>query len=242
MSYHFVKDAFDSKILVQEVYKLYLDEKVNKGEISSLLESNKIDVLYCFTIPEVSNTRFLESLGFNFVSTRIEYILNLHCERYSYKKTFDYSISLFQKQKISQEKLFDLTRVIFQTSRYYKDSILASKQGFEIYKEWIFNSFYRHYADAIYLAFNKSRILVGLVTLKIKAATGIIDLIVVDNRLQGKGIGTALLTASFNYFLKKNIREVTVVTEVENIRSNIFYQKHSFLSSNFKLVYHKHFS
>ena len=143
------------------------------------------------------------------------------------------------KPKISKPDILRFARIIGATSRYFHDSAIPKIYAERLYVRWIENSL-KGYADECFMVMRGGR-LAGLITLKIKEAAGYIDLIGVGENYQGIGLGGVLASRSIEYFKSKNIKNIFVVTEGENLQANIFYQKNGFITQNVELVYHKHF-
>lgn len=235
-------DPFDTKIFDNDVYKLHLKEGSGDGFLKLIRQVNK-GIIFCFTPFSSENINLLQQAGFNLISSRNTYKLDLNS--YLRKNIGHYpkgykildkskSIKLLQRKDITQ-----LADTILKTSRYSKDKFLEKDKNRKIYITWVNNSLYGSYADEAFLIFNQSD-LSGMITLKIKDQAGSIDLLGVIRKYRKKGLATYLLKKAVDYFKTRNINNILVTTEGENIPANIFYQRNNFILQNVELVYHKH--
>jgi dTDP-4-amino-4,6-dideoxy-D-galactose acyltransferase len=71
---------------------------------------------------------------------------------------------------------------------------------------------------------------------------GRIGLVGVDNRVQGKGLGRALILNALEWFRSQQMRTVSVVTQGRNYAAQRLYQRCGFRTQSIKLWYHKWFS
>ncbi len=237
-----ILDPFDTEILGINAYKLYLKESSENQLLKSV---NKIQkgIIFCFTPLFPNNLNLLSQTGFNLISIRNTYKLNLNsylkknigdCPKGYKILARSESIKLLQNKHIAQ-----LADPIYKTSRYSRDELLEKNKSRDIYTTWVSNSLFGNYANEAFLVFYQSSAL-GMITLKIKGETGFIDLLGVIKQYQNKGLATYLLKKAVDYFKTRNINDILVTTEGENIPANAFYQKNNFILQKVELVYHKH--
>ena len=235
------RDSFDSDIFAGNIYKLFIDEKIESEDVITNPFKNKdISYIYCFTTFENSNIDILNRLGFRLISIRSTYKLALKNgfielkipEGFRVLKNSEKHVMLTDKETLSIAKL------IGNTSRYFRDNNLPREKSISLYAAWIKNSLYRGYADETFVIL-KDRDLAGMITLKIKPEGGYIDLIGIKERFQNKGLGQVLFQKGVEYLLGKNIKSMYTITEGENIIANRFYQKNDFILEDVQLVYHK---
>lgn len=234
-----IKDEFDTSILGQHVYKITLDDKTTGSDIERAVHKIDKGIIFCFTPLIPSNVTVLEGLGFHLVSIRSTYkfagtllLEDLLPEGYSIRP-FDPS------SVIADHDIHSLAQNIYIVSRYHKDRSISKNKSMEIYIQWVKNSLYKGYADRCFIA-RHSDTPMGICTVKIKEKNGYIDLLGVLPGHQSKKIGTALLSQGVAYLQSRKVSAIYVVTEGENIRANIFYQKNHFVIHGVDLVYHKH--
>ncbi len=234
-------DTFDTEIFKRNVYKLYLDKDISSEVVKSILEIKK-GIIFCFTVFSRKNFNLLQKNGFNLISIRNTYKLDL--VQYVKKNVGNIpegyeildrsrSIKLLQENDLTQ-----IAKTIYETSRYSKDKSLEKNKSFGIYTSWVSNSLYNNYVDEAFLAFNKLTAL-GIITIKIDNKTGSIDLLGIIKKFQNQKLATHLLRKAIDYLRSHHIDDIFVTTEGENIPANIFYQRNHFLLTNIELVYHK---
>ncbi len=236
-------DPFDTKILKKDVYKLYLQDEESENIVLESIKEIKKGIIFCFTIFSPRNSNLLQQAGFNLISIRNTYKLNLNSLLEKNIEDCPNEYKILNKLKsikgLQKKDLNQLADTIYKTSRYSKDSSLGRNQSRKIYTNWLNNSLYNNYASEAFLVFDQSTA-IGIITIKIKDKIGSIDLLGIRQKYQNKGLATYLLKKAVDYLITQDINDIFVTTEGENIPANIFYQKNNFILQNVELVYHKH--
>lgn len=237
----FIKDEFDSTQLQINAYKLALHSAVTYNMVADALEKAKNKAfLTCFSPLIEQNVRVLEKLDFHLISIRNTYVYkkNLIPEVYLLER---FQIRVFNADKITNSDIAKLAEPIFLVSRYHNDSEIPRKLGRSLYSQWVKNSLFHGYAQKCFIAW-EGVVPVGICTVKIKDSDGYIDLLGVLPRYHGKHIGKTLLTHGLVFLYTQDVKNIYVVTESENIQSNIFYQNNAFILNSVDLAYHRHLS
>ncbi len=240
----FSREKFDSEIFKCNVYKLFLHEKNSESDILRLINAADVkpEMIFCIADFYRENIMALEKLGFSLVSIRNIYKYS-GSENKKSAKIPAYNMvanSQLKSGEINKESLPGLAMVVGETSRFFKDEKIDRKLAINFYEIWVNNSFFAGYADEVYIIKEADEV-AGFCSVKIKDKSGYIDLIGVKGKYQGKGYGGALLEKAIDYFKKKNITEIFVITEGENVPANAFYQKNGFILNKIELAYHKHY-
>jgi len=121
-------------------------------------------------------------------------------------------------------------------SRYKTDKNLQLKFE-EMYETWINKSLKRKLAIEVF-AYQDKNIINGMVTINKNLKKAEIGMIAVDNKAQGKGIGTQLLQSVENWALKQNLENICVATQEENYNACQFYEKNNYIISDKTYIYH----
>lgn len=146
------------------------------------------------------------------------------------------SISVSRKVEISNAReeetgeLSHLGHSIFTIDRFHCDPRLPKSRSDELYREWVLNSL-RGLADTVLVARKDNRV-VGFVTCKVEDVAencryGVIDLIGVDSRYRGQGIGHRLLHSALMWFADR-VESVYVGTQAANTGAVSLYEKCGF--------------
>lgn len=234
-----IKDEFDTSILGHDVYKITLDDKTTGAEIEEGVQAIHKGIVFCFTPLVSQNVTTLEKLQFHFMSIRSTYKFVGPVPRVD-PLPAGYSIAPFVSSDIiSDSDIYDLAHPIYVFSRYYKDTRIPKNKSMELYIQWVNNCLYKGYAQQCFLTWHQGKP-IGICTVKIKDGKGFIDLLGVLSDYQDKTIGKQLVVRSLDYLKSRKIDNISVVTEAENIKANIFYQKNNFVIQGIALVYHKH--
>ena len=108
-----------------------------------------------------------------------------------------------------------VTRDAFTDTRVVRDPNYPRVKVDRFYYEWIKNSMFNK-RQAVFLAKeNKSKELAGFVICDVLGEIGFIDLISVNKRKRGRGIGSALVGAAMNWFSDNSV-EAEVRTQASN--------------------------
>jgi ribosomal protein S18 acetylase RimI-like enzyme len=219
------KDEFLTKIIG---YKCF---NISNIDIHTKFEKKSF---YSYIIPYSSkNLNNSQKLGFKYVSSRIifKYDKNISTD---FDKIKNYEI-LYNSRDLAIKDFNNIIDVLSKTSRFYNDNKIK-KYAKKIYREWIYNSLFKKYADKLIIVRLKKKI-IAFASLKIFKMDCIIDLIGIDGKYQNQGLGSYLLRSIVKKFNDYNIY---VGTEAENINAVSFYLKNNFKIYRYKLIFHKH--
>jgi len=133
-----------------------------------------------------------------------------------------------------------IARVSHLDSRFYHDSFFPRPLCDALYETWIEKSC-SGYADAVMIAeFDGEP--VGYVSCHLlNQAKGQIELFGVKADFQGRGVGQRLIHESLQWFVRRNIKEVIVITQGRNLNAQRLYQRCGFLTRSVQLWYHRWF-
>ncbi len=115
----------------------------------------------------------------------------------------------------------------FSQTRFHNDPVLSKEQAARIFSEWARNCCMGITAQAVWLAEENGRI-VGFVTCKINDGNGVIDLIGIDAKVHGQGLGTALMTKAGDWFAEKGCANTRIQTQTNNLAAIGLYGKLGF--------------
>lgn len=122
-------------------------------------------------------------------------------------------------------------------TRFYQDGGFPRRLCDEMYRVWIQKSC-RGYADVVLVAEHDSRP-AGYISCHLKQdGIGQIGLVGVDDGARNLGLGRQLVRSALRWFRERETREVTVVTQGNNIAAQRLYQSSGFLTSAVQLWYH----
>jgi len=205
-----------------------LEELVNK------LKEEGFQLLYLYVSPEDQATiAFAAAQGWRLVDEKITYSLDLS------------NVSEFQPTgevvaftaPIASEELVSLAIQSAVWSRFKTDPNFPPEAHRKLYREWIENSVKGQLADSVQVHQTEGQT-DGLVTIKVTDNIGIIGLIGVDQSVRGRGIGTQLISATINYCLARQVKQIRVDTQKQNAAACRFYEKNNFQINDLINVYH----
>lgn len=135
------------------------------------------------------------------------------------------------------EKLYCLALQSGEYSRFRTDKNFPSGTFEKLYKFWMLRSVKRILADEVF-CYQKEGIIKGMITVYQKSNTGVIGLVGVDISCRGEKIGSKLIANIKNYYFKKGISNLEVVTQKANKNACAFYEKSGFNIIRTENVYH----
>lgn len=233
MKYNFIDLHWDTEYFGVKSGKIVINEEI---EIHDIKEIVRLAEAYEFiTINNVNNialNNFLigKHTDSFLVDTNIQFEMNVkNSEGESY---FD-AINSYKENT----NLVRIAENSFNFSRFYNDPFLNKNLSYQLYSNWIKNSFNKK--EKYFIVAEDNQKIFGYLLFSLNKPDGLtIELISLDKSAQGKGIGTKLLD-SLVYFARKNhIHKIKVGTQIDNIQAINFYMKKGFSLSSKSSIYH----
>jgi dTDP-4-amino-4,6-dideoxy-D-galactose acyltransferase len=129
---------------------------------------------------------------------------------------------------LPNQDLYELAILSGEYSRFKKDLIFGKDNFEKLYKLWIENSVNGKIADKVFVHKSFNDEINGMITLKIDENSANIGLLSVKPNFQGQKIGQRLVDKSLLYCQKKQIKSLTVPTQLYNQNACNFYKKYGF--------------
>lgn len=134
------------------------------------------------------------------------------------------------------EKIVDIAQKSFSYSRFVHDKKLHLEKATQIYKHWTENSF--NQLDKFFVIAKNQHEIIGYILFNTKDECCFIELIAVDQKYRGYGVGKTMIYALQSYLTKLKISKIQVGTQINNIIAINFYINMGFKLSNCTSVYH----
>ncbi|MBY8908360.1 GNAT family N-acetyltransferase [Salinicoccus roseus] len=112
----------------------------------------------------------------------------------------------------------------FDYSRFFEDEKLAQLGGYRVYREWVRNASTDPAKIFIYSS-DKNDVINGYALISERDESVVIELIIVDQKSEEKGIGTKIFQDVESYAYQKGKLLIEVGTQVNNTRAINFYHK-----------------
>jgi dTDP-4-amino-4,6-dideoxy-D-galactose acyltransferase len=137
------------------------------------------------------------------------------------------------------DALAGIASVSHRDTRFHADRHFNSARCDRLYEVWIENSC-RGFADVVLVAEDVNGRLAGYVTCHKSTGTdrGHIGLFAVGADAQGRGVGSALLQGALDWCQASDVREMTVATQLRNLRAVQFYARRGLLLTSAALWFH----
>lgn len=142
-----------------------------------------------------------------------------------------------------QEDLISLTAIAKSAhtdSRFYYDGGFPRQRCDELYQLWIEKSC-RGFAECVLVA-EEDRRAAGYITCHCEGETGRIGLVATADWARGAGVGQQLVRSSLEFFQRRGVKRIQVVTQGRNTSAQRLYQRCGFLTRSVELWYHRWFA
>ncbi len=126
-----------------------------------------------------------------------------------------------------------------RNTRFFYDGRFPLEKCEELYRTWIRKSVGD--AECVIVTEADGAVAGYSACVLRERGSGLISLIAVASEFRGRGIGSDLVNASLEYFVKGGATEVTVTTQGWNVGAQRVYQQNGFRTSFVELYYHKWF-
>jgi len=220
--------GFKTGKIVNVVDSITLENILNKAK------EDKYKLIYLFTHPNIDsiNKIALKNNGL-LVDTKITFSLELKCflPKYTFENIITYNDSELDKTLLS---------LAFQSgeySRFKTDKNFSSGIFEKLYTIWMEESVKRKIADEVFV-YTKANKICGMITVSEDLGIAKIGLIGVDILSRGEQIGSKLIDFTKNYFNKRGLNKMEVVTQLENLKACAFYKHVGFSIAKSENVYH----
>lgn len=223
--------AWDSDFFNLHIGKIKIKTIKDYNKILEQLSQlkNKYDLLYLFC-PE--NIFISENENTVLVDQKVIYVSNIDSTNHYYPS----EIKPYFENTTTPE-LLKLALESGAYSRYKTDKHFNASTFERLYTKWIENSINGTFADIVLCYYNDGRI-IGMVTIQVKDNIGHIGLIAVDALHQNKGIGSALIIAAKVFLYNRNIKKLSVATQLNNMQACTLYKKNLFIVKSITNIYH----
>lgn len=194
---------------------------------------------YFLDSKDKENIKLLEFNHFYLVQCKTRFELNL-CDYQNtelYKKSN--KVTIFNNCKFNIKDIYELSKQVYKQSRFYNDKNIDSVKVEELYRIWIYNSYYKGFADNIYVYLDNGEIQGFCVIQNAEQNNVRISLIGVDRKQKGKGIGSSILEKIINDNRKKDYKKCIVATRLSNINALNFYISNAFKFYKSEFIFHK---
>lgn len=226
--------AWDSQFFGKKIGKLDVFEEKTTFllENLSMAFTEKYDLIYVFTENNIEiSDEILRKFHGKLVDRKVTYTAEI--EQLNTKQHTN--IKEFLETKATNE-LYELAYVSGKYSRFKLDEKFGIENFKRLYREWIDKSVSHAIARKIFVYSDKK--IGGMITLNTNETTATIGLIAVDESLQGRGIGMALIDACVEFCKNERIERLDVPTQMDNLQACQFYKKYGFEIKEAKNIYH----
>ena len=149
------------------------------------------------------------------------------------------NISFFDTNKHTYliEEIYKLAFLSGHTSRFKIDPKIPDGYFEKLYKLWIDNTINKSFGLQLFLTFVRAQ-LAGMATINKKDDTATVGLIAVDEKFQGKAIGSKLLLEAELFAYKNGFKVMQIPTQKDNTQACRFYERNGYKMIKEELIYH----
>lgn len=235
-------EIFNKKIGLFDIY--YGDIEISfidlvMKKVNEYCIEEKYDCLFAKSSAKQYNVmHLLEANGYKFMDSIVTLKTNL-----SNKVIEECN---YETRVLKESDLDDVLGIIdnlYKHGRFYADLELNNEDVNKLYKQWITNEIRNNQIDVVGIEVNSK--VVGFVSCKYinnnetNKEEGIISLVGIDKTYQGMGIGKQLMKSVLYYYKKKNIDEIYVGTQIDNLSALNFYIANGFRITSSTNSFHK---
>lgn len=212
--------------LQKETYKVVMND------VDKVCKEESFECIFAkVNVDDYSTMHILESSGYNLMDSIVTFKIKLNLEE-KIDISNKYTIILLNESDV--EDVVNIIDNLYRHGRFFEDENLDNNRVNELYKLWITNEIKNSKVDVIGIKENDK--LLGFISCKYQLnkenkLEGVISLVGIDSSYQGLGIGKILMNSVLNYFKKKNIENVYVGTQINNISAMNFY-----ISNKFRVI------
>ena len=181
-------------------------------------------MVYCFAKPFSFEDNVLKEYSALLVDEKVTYARIIDEDEGDVPEV---NIHVYSEVVVS-DKMLDIAIQTSEHSRFRVDPNFQNEEFKKLYYQWVKNAV-ENRKDGELFTYEEGETLKGLIYLKeVSEKIGSISLIGVDQSSRGEQIGTKLINQSLSYFKRKNINEIQVVTQKQNVLACNFYEKNNF--------------
>lgn len=134
------------------------------------------------------------------------------------------------------DQILDIAKRSFKNSRFFNDTRLPADQAKNIYYHWTECAFEQE--DKYFAICKRGGNTAGYILFSFTGDRSVIELIAVDGKYQGQGVGNSLIHKMEAFVRDKGIQKIKVGTQVNNISAVHFYTKLGFIYVSCGSMYH----
>ena len=135
------------------------------------------------------------------------------------------------------ENIQNLAYDSFVFDRFHKDPNIPNKIASEIKKQWVKNFFLGKRGHKCFVKKTYEGKVIGFLLSNISNQLLKIDLIAIDKKYRGKGLGKSLISDFFNFYKDRN-EDFYVSTQIDNFNSIRLYKSVGFKKLSEQMVWH----
>lgn len=183
---------------------------------------------YILDSKDKENIKLLEFSHFYLVQCEIRFELNLcDCQNNELCKKSN-KVTIFNNYKFNINDLYKLSKQVYKHSRFYNDRNIDKVKVEELYRIWIYNSYYKGFADNIYVYSDNGAIQGFCVIQNVEQNNLRISLIGVDKKQRGNGVTGNILFNIISDYKEKKYKKCLSSTQSSNISALNFYINNCF--------------
>jgi ribosomal protein S18 acetylase RimI-like enzyme len=216
-------------------------DRMEAGDVPAILSwcrEKEVECLYFLCAPDHDESIWLaEENGFHLVDIRVAFAWRPGTGGYIGEPTEGLVRPCTPNDA---DRIVAIAWESYHHTRFYYDPRFTDEKASALYREWARKSC-AGWADAVLVAPSEGGV-GGFVSCHLDGPKkGRIGLVGVQGGHRGQGIGTLVVRAAQEYFLRKGVEEVSVVTQGRNLGAQRLYQKCGFLTGSVGYWFHRWF-
>lgn len=235
-------EIFNKKIGLFDIY--YGDIEINfidlvMKKVNEYCIEEKYDCLFAkSSVKQYNLMHLLESDGYKLMDSIVTLKTNLSNKVI---EECNYETRILEESDL--DNVLCIIDNLYKYGRFYVDLELNNEDVNKLYKQWITNEIKNNQVDVV--GIEVSGKVVGFISCKYRnnnetnKKEGIISLVGIDKSYQGLGIGKQLVKSVLCYFKRKNINDIYVGTQIDNLSALNLYISNGFKITSSVNSFHK---
>ncbi len=223
--------TWDTDFFGVRVARIFASSAAQVPEACAFLDEERIQL--CYALVPCANVEVVEALqanGFLFRDVRVELVMHDWAPPGAQSEVRDAT-------QADMPSLLALATVAHENTRFFKEPSLNRERCGALYHRWLERSFEEPTHQV--LTVDKDGTVAGYITLVLDGQSAELGLLAVDARFRRRGVARELLNGALARARASNVRQVSVVTQGDNIAALRLYEQAGFTTHSVNLWLHR---
>ncbi|MFN8436425.1 MAG: GNAT family N-acetyltransferase [Cytophagales bacterium] len=228
---------WDSNLFCISIYEFKIFSHSTLSEFIETYNTLYFNLAYVFfENPNLEIEEWLIKHQHKLCDRKVTYFKNISSKNINFQN-LKFEFELIDYGTEFYNELLELSYISGEYSRFKIDPFLTNENFKILYQKWLDNSLNKSIANEV-IGIKLENKLLGFATINYNSSPAKIGLIACKPLNQRIGAGSSLMHLIENKVLEKNIHEIEVVTQLDNLKACKFYEKNNYVKKNIIDIYH----